>query len=136
MLVDDNDIDNFINERMIQGCNFAETVYVNTGTKSAIEFLANLSANKELRQEHLPQLIFLDINMPILDGYQFLDEFRSLDEKARKGIKVAMLTSSIDPKDLAKAKDYPEICAFLHKPLTEEALASINTTANIAQILT
>src|SRR5574337_1124717 len=96
MLVDDNDIDNFINERMIRGCNFAETIYVNTSTRSAIEFLKNLSVNKNLRKDHLPTIIFLDINMPILDGFQFIEEFEKLDESLVTSIRIVMLTSSIN----------------------------------------
>ncbi len=124
MLIDDNDIDNFINERMIKGCNFAETIYVNTSTRSAIEFLKNLSVNKNLRKDHLPSIIFLDINMPILDGFQFIEEFEKLDPAFITAIRIVMLTSSINPSDIERSKKYPSVHGFIHKPLTEEALAS------------
>lgn len=124
MLVDDNDIDNFINERMINGCNFAETTYVNTSTRSAIEFLKNLSVNKALRKDHLPSIIFLDINMPILDGFQFIEEFEKLDPVLVKAINIVMLTSSINPSDIERSKKFPSVKGFIHKPLTEEALAN------------
>jgi CheY-like chemotaxis protein len=125
MLVDDNDIDNFINERMIRGCNFSETIYVNTSTRSAIEFLKNLSVNKNLRKGHLPSIIFLDINMPILDGFQFIEEFEKLDPSLVEAIRIVMLTSSINPSDIEQSKNYKSVSGFIHKPLTEESLAGL-----------
>ena len=74
MLIDDNEIDNFINQKMIEGCNFAERIYVHTSGKSAIEFLCNLARIKEVPEELIPEIIFVDINMPIMDGFQFLEE--------------------------------------------------------------
>lgn len=125
MLVDDNDIDNFINERMILASHFAETVYINTSTRSAIEFLKNLSANQSLRESHLPAYIFLDINMPILDGFHFVEDFERLDPKLKEDIRIVMLTSSFDPADISRAKNYSSIVSFIHKPLTEKALNAL-----------
>lgn len=122
MLVDDNDIDNFINERMMLGCEFAETIYINTSTRSAIEFLKNLSVNKVLRKDHLPTYIFLDINMPILDGFQFIEEFEKMDPELVSAIRIVMLTSSINPSDIERSKQYRSVAGFIHKPLTEEAM--------------
>lgn len=123
MLVDDNDIDNFINERMMLGCEFAETIYINTSTRSAIEFLKNLSANKVLRKDHLPSIIFLDINMPILDGFQFIEEFEKMDPELVAAIRIVMLTSSINPSDIERSQQHRSVAGFIHKPLTEEAMS-------------
>lgn len=125
MLVDDNEIDNFINERMLMGCQFAETIYINTSTRSAIEFLRNLSVNKKLREGHLPSIIFLDINMPILDGFQFIEEFEKLDPELVKSIRIVMLTSSINPSDIERSKKYKSVDGFIHKPLTDQVLAGL-----------
>jgi len=125
MLVDDNEIDNYINEKIIKGCYFSDIVYVNTSSTSAIEFLRNLSVNKDLRKDHLPSVLFLDINMPILDGFQFLEEFNKLDDEIRQYVKVAILTSSIDPADLERSHKYSAVCKFLNKPLTEESLQAL-----------
>jgi CheY-like chemotaxis protein len=125
MLVDDNEIDNYINEKIIKGSCFSDIVYVNTSSTSAIEFLRNLSFNKELRKDHLPSVLFLDINMPILDGFQFLEEFEKLDEDIKSFVKVAILTSSIDPADLERSHKYGAVCRFLNKPLTEESLKTL-----------
>jgi CheY-like chemotaxis protein len=122
MLIDDNEIDNFINEQIIKGCLFSENVFVNTSTTSAIEFLKNISISKLMREGHLPHYIFLDINMPLLDGFQFIEEFQKLDKEITSAIKIVMLTSSINPVDIEKSKQYGSVVKFLHKPLTEEVL--------------
>lgn len=125
MLIDDNDIDNFINERMVKGCSFSDVVYVNTSTRSAIEFLRNLAINPSISADAFPTVIFLDINMPILDGFQFLAELEKFDFDFVKKLRVVMLTSSINPADQEKALKSNLVTAFLHKPLTEEALNSL-----------
>jgi len=122
LLIDDNDIDNFINERMVKGCSFSDVVYINTSTRSAIEFLKNLAANPEAPASLFPTVIFLDINMPILDGFQFLAELEKFDYDFVKRLRVIMLTSSINPADQEKAMKSKLVSGFLHKPLTQEAL--------------
>lgn len=126
LLIDDNDIDNFINERMVKGCSFSDVVYINTSTRSAIEFLRNLSVNSVIPADAYPTVIFLDINMPILDGFQFLAELEKFDFDFVKKLRVVMLTSSINPADQEKAMKSKLVTAFLHKPLTEEALESLS----------
>jgi CheY-like chemotaxis protein len=126
LLIDDNDIDNFINERMVKGCAYAEVVYINTSTRSALEFLKNLTVNPSATQEMYPTVIFLDINMPILDGFQFLAELEKFDYDFVKNLKVIMLTSSINPADQEKAMRSKLVSGFLHKPLTQEALKGIS----------
>lgn len=126
LLIDDNDIDNFINERMVKGCAYASTVYVNTSTKSALEFLKNLAVNPETPLSMFPTVIFLDINMPMLDGFQFLTELEKFDYDFVKRLRVVMLTSSINPADQEKALKSKLVTAFLHKPLTEEVLQNIS----------
>lgn len=125
LLIDDNDIDNFINERMVKGCNYADVVYVNSSTRSAIEFLKNLAANPETQPSLFPTVIFLDINMPILDGFQFLAELEKFDYEFVKRLRVIMLTSSINPADQEKALKSKLVSGFLHKPLTEDALKGV-----------
>lgn len=126
LLIDDNDIDNFINERMVKGCAYAEVVYINTSTRSALEFLKNLTVNPAVTPEMYPTVIFLDINMPILDGFQFLAELEKFDYDFVKNLKVIMLTSSINPADQEKAMRSKLVSGFLHKPLTQEALRTIS----------
>lgn len=125
LLIDDNDIDNFINERMVRGCRFADVVYVNSSTRSAIEFLRNMANNPNISVKEFPAVIFLDINMPILDGFQFLEELEKYDADFVKNLKVVMLTSSINPEDEEKARRSKLVADFLHKPLTEDSLKKL-----------
>ena len=126
MLVDDNEIDNFIDEKLIKAFDFAENVYIHTSAKSALESLRNLSLTQnKLPEELIPQFLFLDINMPFLDGFNFLDEFGKLDEQITSKIKIVMLTSSVNPEDIEKSKKYPRVFKFIHKPLTEKILSQL-----------
>lgn len=122
MLVDDNEIDNFINQKMLEGCSFAGRVYVHTTGKSALEFLQNIERNADFPRELRPQVIFLDINMPIMDGFQFVEEFEKLKLDTREGVKIMMLTSSINPMDQERSSHVQSITGFMNKPLTREHL--------------
>ncbi len=130
MLVDDNEIDNFINQKMIEGCNFADKVYVHTTAKSALEFLKNIDRNPEFPQSLVPQVIFLDINMPMMDGFQFVAEFGKLNPETRRGVKILLLTSSINPQDHQKSSNTYAIAKFMNKPLTKDHLASLGVSDN------
>ncbi|NQY67021.1 MAG: response regulator [Flavobacteriales bacterium] len=125
MLVDDNEVDNFINQKMIEGSNFADHVYIHTSSRSALEFLHNLERSSDVPESMIPGVIFLDINMPIMDGLQFLDEFEKLTDEFRKNTEVIMLTSSVNPKDLEKAQFNDRVKTYLNKPLSSIHLGCI-----------
>ena len=119
MIIDDNDIDNFINEKMLKSFCFSENVYTHTSVTSALEFLKNLSSIPNIPDALIPNYIFLDINMPILDGFHFLQEFNSLGYDFIPKIKIVMLTTSLNPCDLEKTKEYKNVIAYLYKPLVQ-----------------
>jgi CheY-like chemotaxis protein len=121
MLIDDSEIDNFINQKMIEGHNFSERIYVHTGSKSAIEFLQNFE-RAHLPEELLPQIIFLDINMPIMDGFQFAEEFQKSSPRIYEKVKIVFLTSSLNPLDQKRAMAVRGVYSFLNKPLTKDHL--------------
>lgn len=125
MLIDDSEIDNFINHKMIEGCNFAEKVYIHTSSKSALEFLKNIERIESAHSEMIPEVIFLDINMPIMDGFQFVEEFDKLSSKFTSVTKIVILTTSINPSDFEISKKYKNVIKFINKPLTHAVLASI-----------
>ena len=125
MLIDDNEIDNFINMKRIEGSGFASNVLVHTGSRSALELLDNYARTETLPEEMKPGVIFLDINMPILDGFMFMDEFEKLKPAFRDKMAVIMLTSSINPNDAEKANKHPLIAGFINKPLTEKHLKAL-----------
>ena len=125
LLIDDSEIDNFINLKIIESNYFAEKVYVNTGGLSALEFLKNLAVNEQLIPQLAPDVIFVDLNMPLMDGFQFINQFLQLPEKITKNPRLVILTSSFNPEDREKAKVLYKDIIFLNKPLTNESLASI-----------
>ncbi|MGZ3930708.1 MAG: response regulator, partial [Bacteroidia bacterium] len=90
--------------------------------KSALEFLSNLLVSGSAASDIYPQAIFIDINMPMMDGFQFIDNLKKIDDKKIKECKLVILTSSIYPEDRAKAKEIGEDITFLNKPLTEAML--------------
>lgn len=122
MLVDDNEIDNFINQKIVEGISFSEHVFVYNSGQSAIEYLRNLQNNFEFKEDLYPEFIFLDINMPMMDGHQFIDEFESLDNKIKDNCKIAVLTSSLNPVDKSLVSKSKRVVSFINKPLTEESL--------------
>ena len=124
MLIDDNEIDNLINQKMIEAAVVAENIYTHTSAKSAIEFLRNVE-KLEVADKVLPDVIFLDIDMPLMDGFQFLDEFEKLGNGIKKKCKIIMLTSSINPQDFTRSKKYTSVKQYLNKPLTNESIVKL-----------
>ena len=124
MLIDDNEIDNLINQKMIEAASIAENIYTHTGAKSAIEFLRNME-KLEVADKVLPDVIFLDIDMPLMDGFQFLDEFEKLSNVAKKKCKIVMLTSSINPQDFNRSKKYENVRLYLNKPLSHDSIVKL-----------
>ncbi len=125
MLIDDNEIDNLINQKMIEAASVTENIYTHTGAKSAIEFLRNME-KMDMADKVLPDVIFLDIDMPLMDGFQFLDEFEKLSATAKKKCKIVMLTSSINPQDFNRSKKYTNVKLYLNKPLSHESIINLD----------
>jgi CheY-like chemotaxis protein len=122
MLVDDNDTDNFISRRIIEITKFAGDVVIKNSGKSALEYLEDHKSN----HEKLPDLIFLDINMPIVDGFVFLYEFEKFDYSIKDKCKVIILSSSDNKRDIDKIVNNDHVIKFITKPLTEIALEEVS----------
>jgi CheY-like chemotaxis protein len=122
MLVDDNDTDNFISQKIIELNGFAERVIAKNSGKSALEYLEAHENNTE----ELPEVIFLDINMPIVDGFVFLFEFERFNEALKKKCKIAILSSSDNKRDIERIVDNDYVVKYITKPLTQDALSEIS----------
>lgn len=122
LLIDDNDIDNFINERMITTNQFSKLVVVKNSGESALQFLRDNADKPEI----LPQIIFLDLNMPVMDGFSFLEAYENLPESILTTCKVIVLSSSISPEDINRASTNQYVVKYVNKPLNEKYLDAIN----------
>ncbi|MBA2611035.1 MAG: response regulator [Bacteroidetes bacterium] len=125
MLLDDNELDNFINQKIIEANHFANKIYVNTGSKSALEFLNNLSISSTEAIDIFPEIIFVDLNMPMMDGFQFIENLKDKLPQKLKLLKLVILTSSVNPEDKKKASEIELDITFLNKPLTQEMLEKL-----------
>ncbi len=122
MILDDDELANFINQKVIESCNFSKKIYINTSAKSALEFLNNMLVFGDSTEDLLPQIIFVDLNMPLIDGFQFIQLLLKKQNQLIQNIKLAILTSSVHEMDRIKAKEISNNIIFLNKPLTKESL--------------
>jgi CheY-like chemotaxis protein len=121
MLVDDNPDDNFFHERVIRKNHFTDCVIKK---ESAVDALAYLK-DKSMRLENRIDIIFLDINMPGMNGWEFLEEYNKLDKELQQGIVIVMLTTSESLEDKRKALRWNFASDFRTKPLTKEMMEEI-----------
>lgn len=121
MLIDDNETDNFISKRIIELTQFARNVVAKSSGQSALEYLQQ----HQDQPEHLPNLIFLDINMPIVDGFMFLYEFENFPTTVRDKCKVVILSSSDNQRDINRLINNNHVVKYITKPLTQVALEEI-----------
>jgi CheY-like chemotaxis protein len=121
LLVDDNEIDNFINERIINSCGFAQDVIVKKSSDEAIDYLKSNENNTVF-----PGIVFLDLNMPVKDGFVFLEDFDRLNDIIKQKCKVIVLSSSISPEDINRASTNPYVVKYINKPLSEKYLEAVN----------
>lgn len=122
MLIDDSELDNFINEKTLEANHFAKKIYVHTSAKSALEFLQNLVTMGSEYADVYPKVIFIDINMPMMDGFQFIDHYKKTTEASLQKPKLVILTSSVYNEDRQKANAISPDIIFLNKPLTKSML--------------
>ena len=118
-LIDDDPIVNLIGKQTLKKVEFAENINVYQQAEKALEEISSMLRGNF---KNIPDVIFLDINMPQMNGWEFLDEFKKFPDTVKEKCKIFMLTSSIDPNDIKKSKTYDVVKNFITKPLTKEKL--------------
>jgi|JI8StandDraft_2_1071088.scaffolds.fasta_scaffold10970_4 CheY-like chemotaxis protein len=123
LLIDDDAISNFLSKSMIEKSGIFDKVYVYSSATAALEFLSSC-IDKDVE---FPEIILLDVMMPVMDGFTFLEEFIHLESSKTSHVKVCMLTSSLDPKDRQQADAYPQVVEFISKPINQEKIKKFMT---------
>lgn len=129
LLVDDSAIDNFVNQRVIERNQFSKTVIAFTKANEALNYLMEVDKNKSYETD-LPSIIFLDVNMPVMNGHEFIKLFKNLSKEIKCDCKIIILTSSISPLDQNIPNNNKEVLAFLSKPLMKNSFDLIDLLLN------
>jgi CheY-like chemotaxis protein len=115
-VIDDDPICVFGIKKLLKETNLFDTISTHANGLEAIQaFEKCIDENKSL-----PGIIFLDINMPIMDGWEFLEEFKKISLKNREHVRIYMVSSSVDPRDLSIAKSFKEVDDYFIKPITNK----------------
>ena len=117
LLVDDDDICNFIMTKVLEKLGFATRILSALNGKEAMELIKDCAYNLK----NLPELIFLDIDMPIMDGFEFLEAYNNLEALNKKDIRIVILSSSDNPSEKLRAK-LLGVDDFLVKPIDADKL--------------
>jgi CheY-like chemotaxis protein len=123
MCIDDDPITLMLFKKVINKALFSKEIITAQNGEEALAFFKLLkNSSKEDTITNQPQLIFLDLNMPVMGGWEFLDRFNTSEYSNFNNTKVIVLSSTIDPEDINKSKTYPIVIDFLPKPITTSML--------------
>lgn len=118
LLIDDNNIDNYVNIAILNKLDIAKNIIVKTSAIDALAFLNSIN-------EEFPQIIFLDIRMPIMDGFGFLMEFEKFPMDKRENCSIYMLSSSTNENDINTSKKFSCVKKYLNKPLRVDVVKDL-----------
>lgn len=130
LCIDDDSITLMLCRKVISKAQFSKEIDSAVNGEEALEYLDKLLLDSKSDKSLLiPQLIFLDLNMPVMNGWEFLDIFCSKKYlELFSQTKIIVLSSTIDPRDIEKVKSYPMVIRFLSKPITTKMLDFIKTS--------
>ena len=120
--IEDTKIDQYIIENTMKRCNFSENIILFSSATDALTHFEQVGDT----EEDLPDLIFLDIQMPRMNGFEFLEEMNKKFSRLKDKVAVVLLTSSLDPVDKATSNSFPNIKLYLNKPLNIEKLEKVS----------
>jgi len=121
MVIDDNQIDLYIASRVISKTKFADNILTYTSAADALQYLKE----HENRPMALPEILFVDIYMPGMSGFEFMQAFAKLPEAIKKRCQAYIVSSTIDENDIERTKRDPNIMGFQEKPINNEFLDRI-----------
>jgi CheY-like chemotaxis protein len=124
LLIDDSDIDLFIQRRFLEVYQFSQELIAFKSANEALKWLRNLNGMAA------PEIIFLDLNMPEIDGFEFLKSFEGLPQSILKATKIVVLTSSNSLKDREQAFESPNVIQFITKPLKQSDIEELQSKVN------
>jgi two-component system, NarL family, nitrate/nitrite response regulator NarL len=119
VLIDDSDIDLFIQRRFLEVYNFSKNLISYKSAEEALDWL------RKINGEAPPDVIFLDLNMPNVDGFGFLEGFKALPERILEKSRIVVLTSSNSQKDREHAFTYKNVISFVTKPLKQSDIEAL-----------
>ena len=119
LLVDDDETTNYVNQMLLEDIAVTKEVRVARNGKEALEII-----QRQGEEGVYPDLILLDINMPVMNGFEFLEAYERLDFRHKQSVVIVMLTTSLDPGDLNRLREVP-LKGFLNKPLTGEMVQGL-----------
>jgi CheY-like chemotaxis protein len=125
LCVDDDSISLTISKLLLKRTGFAESVDTAVDGSDALEYFGELFNNSSDPQGDAPELIILDINMPVMNGWEFLEAYVAQFAGKLPKTKVVILSSTIDPEDFSRAKKYEVVARFVSKPLSVENLTEL-----------
>ena len=120
LLVDDDPTTNFFNQHLIGKMNLFNEIHVAENGQVALEKIEELQ-----RRGESPDMILLDINMPIMNGFEFLDHYQELSDQVKSSVVVCMITTSLAQEDLEKSKEYSVLSDYIDKPLYEAKMREL-----------
>lgn len=124
LLIDDDEPTNFLNVKTLKKAGFtSQQIVIKETGRAALEYLRH----QDSLEEDFPELIFLDINMPAMNGWEFLDKYSNAKEGELSERVIIMLTTSLNPEDELRSKKFPLVNGYQSKPLTTEVLEDIRS---------
>jgi len=127
LIIDDDEINNFIAAKLIDKIPPKAKVSTRLNGQEGIDFIKSCINN----EEKMPDIIFLDINMPVMNGWEFLEEYETIKDQITKKVVINMLSSSVYNDDISKSQTFSTVNRFISKPLTIEKIQDLYSSLGL-----